>query len=307
MKLRQRRIGVDLGGTKIEGVAFGEDGETLARQRIATPREYHASLDAIAALVDALENEIGGKASIGVGGPGSPNPRTGLIRNANSTWLNGKPLARDVSARLGRPVRIANDADCFALSEARDGAGAGARAVFAVILGTGVGGGLVVDGALVAGASGIAGEWGHNPLPWTTPEEAPGPRCWCGKTGCVEAWLSGPGLAADHERVTGARRTAAEIAIAAQEGDDAAAATISRYVDRLARALAVVVNIVDPDVIVLGGGVSNIDALYKEVPKQLARWTFADAIETRLLRNHHGDASGVRGAAWLWPLGADSA
>ncbi len=299
------RLGIDLGGTKIEIVAVAADGTELARTRVPTPRDdYDGTLAAVAALVAATERElrvVPGAATVGIGTPGSLSRATGLLRGSNSVCLNGRPLRADLEARLARPVRISNDANCFALSEAADGAGAGARVVFGVILGTGVGGGIVVDGRVLDGANAIAGEWGHNPLPWPRDDERPGPPCWCGRTGCIETWLSGPGFAADHARATGQAPAAAQIAAAAGQGDAACAASLARYAERLARALAHVVNIVDPDVIVLGGGLSNIDALYAAVPAQWGRYVFSDRVETRLARHAHGDSSGVRGAARLWP------
>ncbi|WP_138510213.1 ROK family protein [Maricaulis alexandrii] len=291
------RIGIDLGGTKTEAVVMRPDGSLAARERIATPPAYAESLEAITALVARLEADSG-PCRIGLGHPGSLNPATGLMRNANSTWLNGQPLQRDLETRLDRPVRTANDADCFALSEARDGAGAGYKTVFGVILGTGVGGGLVMAGQLHAGAGNKAGEWGHNPLPWPVAEEYPGPDCWCEKQGCLEAWLSGPGLAEDHRIRTGETRDAAELLAA----DDAAARqTQDRHASRLARGLAHVINLIDPDVIVLGGGVSNAPGLAERVEAALPTLVFADGIRTPVRRHAHGDSSGVRGAAWLWP------
>jgi fructokinase len=298
-------IGVDLGGTKIEALLLGAEGRALWRERVATPQgDYHATLAAVAALVARAERETGVTgARIGIGTPGSAT-RAGLIRNANSTCLNGRPLQRDLEALLARPVRLANDANCLALSEATDGAGAGAEVVFAVILGTGVGGGIVVRGELLAGANGLAGEWGHNPLPWPDADDADAATCYCGQTGCVETWLSGPGLARDHARHGRTALTAQQIAQRAEAGDAACEASLRRYESRLARALAAVINLVDPDVIVLGGGLSRIERLYANVPALCAPHVFsAGAIEplrTRLLQSAHGDASGVRGAAWLW-------
>ncbi len=251
------RIGIDLGGTKIEAIALSAAGEEIARHRVTTPRDYAASLDAVLALVRELERAAGAAGTVGVGIPGTVVPRTGLVKNANSTWLNGRPLGRDLEERLGRPVRLMNDANCFALSEATDGAAAGAHVAFGVILGTGVGGGIVVDGRCLEGANLIAGEWGHNPLPWPTSDERPGPPCYCGKRGCVETWLSGPGFERDHAEHTGLTLSGREIVRAAAGGDPGAAATLARYHDRLARALASLVNVLDPDVVVLGGGMSN--------------------------------------------------
>jgi fructokinase len=299
------RIGVDLGGTKIEALALADDGTALGSRRVATPAgDYAATLGAIAELVAAVEGEIGVTATVGVGSPGSTSARTGLIRNANSTVLNGKPLLRDLGERLGRPVRLANDADCFALSEAVDGAGAGQRVVFGAILGTGVGGGVVVGGELVTGPNGIAGEWGHNPLPWPRDEERPGRACYCGKYGCIETWLSGPGFAADHAANGGPTLAPAAIVAAALAGDVAAEAALCRYEDRLARGLAHIVNVVDPGAIVLGGGLSAMARLYANVTALLPRYVFSDFVATPLLAPHHGAASGVRGAARLWPATA---
>jgi fructokinase len=302
------RIGIDLGGTKIEAIALSPAGEEIARQRLATPRDYTASLDAIAGLVRELERAADRTGTVGVGIPGAVVPRTGLVKNANSTWLNGRPLGRDLEQRLGRPVRLMNDANCFALSEATDGAasGGGAHVVFGVILGTGVGGGIVVDGRCLSGANLIAGEWGHNPLPWPTADEQPGPPCYCGKRGCVETWLSGPGFERDHAEHTGVTQSGREIARAAAGGDPDATATLTRYHDRLARALASLVNVLDPDVVVLGGGMSNMAGLPEAAAALLPRYLFAagaggEAVATRIVRAAHGDTSGVRGAAWLWP------
>lgn len=296
------RIGVDLGGTKIEAAALDPDGKIAGRARIPAPRnDYDGTLGAIAELVGALEARLGaGKARIGVGIPGMLSHVTGLVKNANSTWLIGKPFDRDLSRLLARPVRIANDANCFALSEAVDGAGHGARVVFGVILGTGCGGGIVIDKKLHAGAHAIAGEWGHNPLPWPRDEERPGPVCYCGKNGCNETWLSGPGFSSAYERAGGARLEPAAIAARALAGEAVARASVAAYADRLARALATVVNILDPDVIVLGGGLSNLAFLYSDVPQGLGKYVFSDRVDTPIRRATHGDSSGVRGAAWLW-------
>ena len=297
------RIGVDLGGSKIEAVALANDGAIAARQRLATPRDdYEATLAAICDLVRDVETQAGGsQSSVGIGIPGTISPASGLIKNANSTWLIGRALDRDLAAALGRPVRLANDANCFALSEAIDGAAAGANLVFGVILGTGTGGGLVVGGRVITGANAVAGEWGHNPLPWPEPEELPGPRCYCGKMGCIETFLSGPGLARDHTRATGENAEPVELASAAEAGNPAARTTLERYELRLAKSLASIINVVDPDVIVLGGGCSNIDRLYRNVPGLWGRFAFSDTLTTELKKARHGDASGVRGAAWLWP------
>ena len=295
------RIGIDLGGTKIEAAVLSPEGVIVARARAPTPRDdYQGTLMAMAGLVDRLEGDTGRAASVGVGMPGILSPATGLVKNANSVWLIGRPLADDLQRVLNRPVRFENDANCFALSEARDGAGQGCRLVFGVILGTGIGGGVVVDGHLWSGRNAIGGEWGHNPLPWPAPGEHPGPRCYCGLTGCIETFLSGPGLAADHERVTGQRWEPAQIVVAAAGGDPSAEATLARYDDRLARALASLINVLDPDVIVLGGGLSNLDRLYTTVPRLWGAYVFSDQVATRLLPPVHGDSGGVRGAAWLW-------
>ncbi|MEJ2344693.1 MAG: ROK family protein [Gammaproteobacteria bacterium] len=298
------RIGVDLGGTKIEAMAMDAAGQSLARARVPTPAgDYHATVNAVAELVADLERELDLRGRVGIGTPGAVSAVSGCIKNANSTCLNDRPLKQDLEAALQRPVRLANDADCMALSEAVDGAGAGADSVFGVIIGTGTGGGIVVKGRLLAGPNRIAGEWGHNPLPWAGDDERPGPRCYCGKNGCIETFISGPGLAADHHAVSGERCSAREIAERAELGDASAAATLERYVDRLARSLAVVINILDPHVIVLGGGVSKISGLYAQVPQRWGRYVFSDRVATRLLPALHGDASGVRGAAWLWAAG----
>jgi fructokinase len=294
-------IGIDLGGTKIEGAAFQPDGAERARTRVATPREdYAATVRAIADLVLRLESAANAPASVGVGMPGSISPRTGLVQNANSTWLNGRHFDRDLSLALGRPVRLANDANCFALSEALDGAGAGARSVFGVILGTGCGGGIVIDGRLVDGPRGAAGEWGHNPLPWPASSERPGPRCWCGERGCLETWVSGPALERDHAHVTGETLSVEEIAHKAAAGNTLAEGSLERHASRLARGLAAVVNILDPDVIVLGGGLSKLDHLYRVLPTLIAPYVFSDTTEVEIRAPRWGDAGGVRGAAWLW-------
>jgi len=295
------RIGVDLGGTKIEAVALARDGQELARQRLATPRhDYDATLQAIATLVTALERATGATGTVGVGMPGTLSPATGLVKNANSTWLNGRPFDRDLATALGREVRCANDANCFALSEATDGAAKGARVVFGVIVGTGTGGGIVVDGCVLTGPNAIAGEWGHIPLPWPKDEERPGPACYCGKSGCVETYLSGPGLARDYLEATGSELDAVAIAERAASGDAAAEGALARYEDRMARALATVLNVLDPDVVVLGGGMSRLARLYESVPRLWQAWAFSDRVTTPLRPPVHGDASGVRGAAWLW-------
>ena len=295
------RIGIDLGGTKIAGIALGPSGAVLAEQRVPTPRgDYAATLDAIRGLVAILELRAGGMGSVGVGMPGSISLKSGLAQNANSTWLNGKPFEQDLARILGQPVRTANDANCFTLSEAVDGAGQGAKSVFGVILGTGCGGGLVHDGHLISGARGIGGEWGHNPLPWPSLEECPGPRCWCGRFGCIETWVAGPALAADHARMTGVALNAPAIVAAAETGDTAAQATLDRHADRLARGLAMVINIFDPEIIVLGGGLSELKHLYQKVPPLMAPHVFCDSPEIVIRPPKHGATSGVRGAAWLW-------
>lgn len=290
------RIGVDLGGSKIEVVALDAAGRARLRRRVATPPSYPGVIAAIQALVEGVEAELGARGTVGVGIPGSLSPATGLVRGANSTWLNGGRLDVDLAAALGREVRISNDANCLALSEAADGAAEGATSVFAVILGTGVGAGLVVQGRLLEGANRIAGEWGHNPLPWMTADEHPGPRCWCGQRGCIETFLCGPALAADADG-PGARDASSLPA----RTDPGARAALARHTDRLARALAHVVNLLDPEVIVLGGGLSNMDHLYAELPRLMPRHVFSDVVRTRVVRAAHGDSSGVFGAARLWP------
>jgi fructokinase len=301
MAARDVRIGIDLGGTKIEGIALSGSGAELARIRIPTPRGYEESLDAIADLVGEVETAAGGSGTVGVGIPGTVSPVTGLVKNANSTWLMGHPLDADLAARLGRPVRVMNDANCFALSEAVDGAGAGAPVVFGVILGTGVGGGLVVAGRPVQGAQLIAGEWGHNPLPWPTDGERPGPPCYCGKLGCIETFLSGPGMERDHRSATGRAWSTHRIVEGLEQDDQDARDAFDRYIDRLCRGLATVVNVVDPDVVVLGGGLSNLPGIAERAQRGLSGWVFTDEVRTQVRRNVHGDSSGVRGAAWLWP------
>jgi fructokinase len=295
------RLGIDLGGTKIEGAVLDTSGRELARLRIKAPRDgYEATIAAVGSLVARLEAEAGVTASVGLGMPGSISPATGLVQGANSTWLNGRPFREDLSAALGRPVRVANDANCFALSEAVDGAGAGKRIVFGVILGTGIGGGIIVDRAILDGPRATGGEWGHNPLPWPEPAEYPGPRCWCGRHGCIEAWASGPGLAAAHERDTGQALSPADIVAAAQAGEPAAQASLRDHASRLARALACVVNVVDPDVVVLGGGLSQLKHLYDQLPTLMRPHVFSDTGVVTVLPPRWGDAGGVRGAAWLW-------
>ncbi len=295
------RIGIDLGGTKIEAVALDATGEIVARRRTPTPaHDYDSILRAIAVLVHEIELEQGRRASVGVATPGAISPRSGLIKNSNTTGLNGRPLDRDLAALLERPVRIENDANCFALSEAADGAAADSPVVFGVILGTGVGGGLVVDRRAIAGPNKIAGEWGHNPLPWMRGEEYPGRRCYCGHDGCVETFLSGPALAYDFFTRSGKKLQAFEIATLATEGDALALECLDIYSDRLARALASVVNLLDPDAIVLGGGVSNVTHIYEGLRQRVEHYAVTDALDTKIVQNLHGDSSGVRGAAWLW-------
>jgi fructokinase len=293
-------LGIDLGGTKIEIIALDPSGRMLLRRRQASPRgDYQATLDAVAGLVAAVEAELGARGTVGFGTPGAISPATGLLKNSNSTWLNDRPLDRDLAEVLERPIAIANDADCFALSEATDGAAAGAASVFGVIIGTGTGGGLVNHGRLLAGPNAIAGEWGHNPLPWPRQDELPGSDCYCGLQGCLETWISGPGLARDHLRQTGTKLAPPEILRAAAAGDADAEATLCRYEERLARGLAMVINLVDPEVIVLGGGLSQLERLYCSVPTIWDRYVFSDTVRTRLVAPMHGDSSGVRGAAWL--------
>ncbi|MGE0356160.1 MAG: ROK family protein [Burkholderiales bacterium] len=295
------RIGIDLGGSKIEIAVLDAAGAIAHRRRIATPAgDYDACLAAIAGLVAQAERERGARLAVGVSMPGSLSPSTGRVRNANSTWFNGRALKEDLEARLDREVRFANDANCFAASEAADGAARGARAAFGVILGTGVGGAIVVDGRVLEGANAIAGEWGHNPLPLADDEGRPLPRCYCGREGCIETYLSGPALAADHARATGERIDAEALARRAAGGDTACEASLRRYESRLARALATVVNLLDPEVIVLGGGLSKLARLYERVPAQWGAYIFSDEVRTRLVPPVHGDAGGVRGAAWLW-------
>jgi len=296
------QIGIDLGGTKIEAIALAAEAVVAPRRRLPTPRDYEATLDVIARLVGELETETWRTGSVGIGIPGVVTRATGLVKNANSVWLNGRPLQADVEARLGRPVRMANDANCFTLSEAIDGSGQGAETVFGVILGTGVGGGIAVGGRILDGPNQVAGEWGHNQMPWMTDEERnEAPPCYCGKSGCVETWLSGPGLERDAARLDGRSRSALDVVQAAAAGDPCAVQALRRYENRLARGLASVVNLLDPGVIVLGGGMSNLPGLTDAVATLLPRYVFSDAVLTRVLLNRHGDSSGVRGAAWLWP------
>jgi fructokinase len=296
------RIGIDLGGTKIEALAIDDQGVELARHRIDTPRDdYDATIVAMVGLVRRLEKQTGRTGTVGAGIPGSISRITGLVKNSNSTWLNGRPLDRDLAAALGREVRLANDANCFAVSEATDGAAAGKHVVFGVILGTGCGGGVAIGGRVHAGPNGVAGEWGHNPLPWQRPEEYPGPTCYCGKRGCMEMWVSGTGIALDYRTVTGRARTTQEIVSEFDAGEVEATAAIHRFEDRLARGLAQVINVLDPDVIVIGGGVSKVADIYREIPKKLPAYVFGGEASTPVLPAVFGDSSGVRGAAWLWP------
>ena len=297
------RIGVDIGGTKIEAAALAADGAFVARVRKPNPGDYDAFLAVVKDVVAEAETQAGVRgASVGIGMPGSISTRTGLMRNANSVWMNGRPMREDLARTLGRPVRMENDANCFALSEATDGAAAGARVVFGAILGTGCGGGVVVDGRTIEGRNGVAGEWGHAPLPWPTKDELQTHRCWCGRADCLETWISGSAFVEDCERATGLKRDGAAIAAAARAGEAAAEGALDRYIDRLGRALASLCNLLDPDVIVLGGGMSNIDELYERVPSVVAHYIFSDSFETPIRKAMHGDSSGVRGAAWLWPL-----
>ena len=296
------RIGIDLGGTKIEALAIDDRGGELLRYRVDTPRDdYDKTIDSIVGLVHRLEEETGQTGSVGAGIPGSISRITGLVKNANSTWLNGRPLHRDLSAALRREVRVANDANCFAVSEATDGAAAGAHVVYGLILGTGCGGGVAINGRVHAGPNGVAGEWGHNPLPWPMPEEYPGPPCYCGKRGCLEMWVSGTGISLDHKNVTGRIETARQIVKDFENGNKEATATISRFEDRLARGLAHVINMVDPDLVVVGGGVSRLQHIYSELPKVLPKYVFGGEASTSIVPARYGDSSGVRGAAWLWP------
>jgi fructokinase len=296
------QVGIDLGGTKIEAVALVSGADIAARRRIPTPRDYSATLDAITYLVTALESETGRRGTVGVGIPGAVTRATGVVKNANSTWLIGRPLQADLESRLARPIRIANDANCFTLSEAVDGAGRGFETVFGVILGTGVGGGIAFRQHIHDGPNQIAGEWGHNPLPWMSDEEhAAAPPCYCGKTGCIETFLSGPGFELDYVRIAGTQRPSQDIVRAADAGDRHAWESLRRYEDRLARALASVINVLDPDLIVLGGGMSNLPDLAPATSTLLPRYVFSDTVLTKVLPNVHGDSSGVRGAAWLWP------
>lgn len=295
------KLGIDLGGTKIEIIALDDEGGELLRRRVPTPQgDYSGTLRAIAALVHQVEAALGQAGTVGIGTPGAISRATGLLKNSNSVHLNGQPIVQDLESLLQRKLRISNDANCFALSEATDGAAAGAAVVFGAIIGTGTGAGIVVNGHVLTGANGIAGEWGHNPLPWPEGAELPGPACYCGQHGCIETFLSGPGMSVDHQRVSGKRLDAATIVARAVGGDAECELTLQRYENRLARSLAHVINILDPDVIVLGGGMSNIQRLYDNVPRIWGRYVFSDRVDTRLVRNRFGDSSGVRGAAWLW-------
>ncbi|WP_455201338.1 ROK family protein [Kaarinaea lacus] len=295
------RVGIDLGGTKTEVIALSESGEALFRKRVpTTPDDYQATLATIAQLVEEVEQSLNTRASIGIGTPGAISPATGLLKNSNSTWLNGKPLQNDIEGFLQRPVRLANDANCFALSEAIDGSGKEGKVVFGVIVGTGTGGGVVVNQQILTGPNAIAGEWGHNAMPWPHADELPGPACYCGRRGCIETFLSGPGLAREFFNVTGIQYNAEEIVQQAQAGNVDCNAALKRYEVRMARALAHVINILDPDIIVLGGGMSNIERLYGNVPKLWCEYVFSDTVSTRLMPPKYGDSSGVRGAAWLW-------
>ena len=296
------RIGIDLGGTKIEGIVLNDSGAEIARARIGTPRgDYAATLEAIAHLIAQIDPAPDAATPVGIGIPGTISPATGLIKNANSIWLVGEPFDRDLAEHLGRPVRVANDANCFAISEATDGAAEGAETVFGVIVGTGVGGGLVNQGKIIVGGNAIAGEWSHAPLPWMTAEEFPGHACYCGRHGCIETFVSGPAFVPDHAAQTGRLLSAADIAAESEAGDADATESMMRLEDRLARSLAMIINIIDPNVIVLGGGLSNIDRLYQHLPGLIDRHIFSDSISTPIRKARHGDSSGVRGAAWLWP------
>ena len=295
------RLGIDLGGTKIEIVALDESGREVGRRRVATPQnDYAATLRVVTELVRGMESELGRVGTVGIGTPGAISRATGLLKNSNSVCLNGQPILDDLERLLERTIRMENDANCFALSEAVDGAAEGAGVVFGVIIGTGTGAGIVVNGQALTGPNAIAGEWGHNPLPWPQPGELPGGACYCGKSGCIETWLSGPGMTRRHQERTGQALDAPGIVARAAQGDMECEKSMSEYEDRLARSLAHVINILDPDVIVLGGGMSNIDRLYANVPRHWGRYVFSDRVDTRLVKNRHGDSSGVRGAAWLW-------
>jgi fructokinase len=297
------RLGIDLGGTKIAAVVLGRDGGVCWERRIPAPRDnYDATLDALASLVTEGETAAGESCSVGIGMPGAISPVTGLVKNANSTWLNGRPLHEDLERRLARPIRLANDANCLAVSEATDGAAAGAHVVFGVIVGTGTGAGIAIDGRVLTGANAIAGEWGHNPLPWPSEDERPGAPCYCGRRGCIETFLSGPALAAAYRRVSALDVRADEVVARAGQGDVAAAGVLDTWLSQFARALSTVINVLDPDVIVVGGGLSNISRIYDDVPERWGAFVFSDRVTTRIVPAKFGDASGVRGAAWLWPV-----
>ncbi|MBW4037385.1 MAG: ROK family protein [Acidobacteria bacterium] len=302
------RIGVDVGGTKIEAIALDPEGAELQRLRVGTPQgDYAGTVAAIASLVNELERMTEQRGTVGVGIPGTIVASTGLVKNANSTWLNGQPLASDLSRAMGREVRCANDANCFAISEATDGAAQGYRVVFGVILGTGCGGGVAIDRSVHAGPNGLGGEWGHTGLPWMTDAESPGMLCYCGRHGCMETWISGTGFERDFERVTGRSLRGVKIAEAAKAGDEQAIRAVERLIDRAARGLSTVVNVLDPDAIVIGGGLSNLGQLYEgSLSERLRDYGFGGGVQTPILRNRHGDSSGVRGAAWLWPLGSEA-
>lgn len=297
------RIGIDLGGTKIEIIVLDDNGAPVVRRRVSTPvGDYSGTIRAIAELVRSARSQIGVFASVGIATPGALSPQTGLLRNSNSVVLNGKPLDRDLADAIGQSVRLENDANCLAISEATDGAGAGCRVVFAAILGTGVGGGIVIEGRILTGLNHVGGEWGHNPLPWATEKERPGYRCYCGKFGCIETFLSGTGLAREYFSLSRKELLAEQIAEAEQSGEPDAVQSLAAYQDRLARSLAALVNVLDPDVIVLGGGISNINSLYLGLMELIGQHAFSDWIKTKVVRAAHGDSSGVRGAAWLWPI-----
>jgi len=297
------RIGIDLGGTKIEIIVLDDNGAPVVRRRVSTPvGDYSGTIRAIAELVRSARSQIGVFASVGIATPGALSPQTGLLRNSNSVVLNGKPLDRDLADAIGQSVRLENDANCLAISEATDGAGAGCRVVFAAILGTGVGGGIVIEGRILTGLNHVGGEWGHNPLPWATEKERPGYRCYCGKFGCIETFLSGTGLAREYFSLSRKELLAEQIAEAEQSGEPDAVQSLAAYQDRLARSLAALVNVLDPDVIVLGGGISNINSLYLGLMELIGQHAFSDWIKTKVIRAAHGDSSGVRGAAWLWPI-----
>jgi fructokinase len=302
MTYPEMRIGIDLGGTKIEALALDREGKELLRYRVDTPRDnYPGTITAIAGLVRRLEHETGSTGTVGAGIPGSVSRRTGTVKNANSTWLNGMPLAEDLSAELSREVRVANDANCLAVSEATDGAAAGHHIVFGVILGTGCGGGVAVNGTVHAGPNGVGGEWGHNPLPWPSGDECPGPACYCGKFGCMEMWASGTGVARDFLHVTGRALTTRQIVALAETGDPQALEALDRFEDRLARGLSTVINVLDPDILVFGGGLSLLQRIYTNLPSLLPKYVFGREADTILVPAKFGDSSGVRGAAWLWP------